>query len=161
MKLRTSQINGCAYCLDMHSKDALAAGETPQRLVALAAWQETPFFTDRERAALAWLFSTHMLVLMPGSGTKNEPQMNADRRRFSSGLRSQYWAMITNLVVTVPLAPWFLIELKKQSCNLRIIRICVNLRSSAAKSFCPRQFVSIRGFFCAFLRLFAAILILS
>src|ERR1700747_3768065 len=106
VKLRTSQINGCAYCLDMHSKDALAAGETPQRLVALAAWQETPFFTDRERAALVWLFSTHMLVLMPGSGTKNEPQMNADRRRFSSGLRSQYWAMITNLVVTLPLAPW-------------------------------------------------------
>jgi len=54
VKLRASQINGCAYCLDLHSKDALAAGETPQRLVALAAWQETPFFTDRERAALAW-----------------------------------------------------------------------------------------------------------
>ena len=54
VKLRASQINGCAYCLDLHSKDALAAGETPQRLVALAAWQETPFFNDRERAALAW-----------------------------------------------------------------------------------------------------------
>jgi len=54
VKMRASQINGCAYCLDMHSKDALAAGETPQRLVALNAWHETPFFTDRERAALAW-----------------------------------------------------------------------------------------------------------
>jgi AhpD family alkylhydroperoxidase len=54
VKLRASQINGCAYCLDLHSKDALAAGETPQRLVTLAAWQETPFFSDRERAALAW-----------------------------------------------------------------------------------------------------------
>jgi AhpD family alkylhydroperoxidase len=54
VKLRASQINGCAYCLDLHSKDALAGGETPQRLVALAAWQETPFFSDRERAALAW-----------------------------------------------------------------------------------------------------------
>jgi AhpD family alkylhydroperoxidase len=54
VKVRASQINGCAYCLDMHSKDALAAGETPQRLVALDAWRETPFYTDRERAALAW-----------------------------------------------------------------------------------------------------------
>jgi AhpD family alkylhydroperoxidase len=54
VKLRASQINGCAYCLDMHSKDALAAGETPQRLVALDGWRETPFYTDRERAALAW-----------------------------------------------------------------------------------------------------------
>ena len=54
VKMRASQINGCAYCLDMHSKDALAAGETPQRLVALTAWRETPFYTERERAALAW-----------------------------------------------------------------------------------------------------------
>jgi AhpD family alkylhydroperoxidase len=51
---RVSQINACAYCLDMHSKEALAAGETPQRLFALSAWNETPFFTPRERAALAW-----------------------------------------------------------------------------------------------------------
>jgi AhpD family alkylhydroperoxidase len=54
VKMRASQINGCAYCLDMHSKDARAEGETEQRLYALNAWQETPFFTDRERAALAW-----------------------------------------------------------------------------------------------------------
>jgi AhpD family alkylhydroperoxidase len=53
VKLRASQINGCAYCIDMHSKDARAAGETEQRLYALSAWEETPFFTDRERAALA------------------------------------------------------------------------------------------------------------
>jgi AhpD family alkylhydroperoxidase len=52
VKMRASQINGCAYCLDMHSKDARAAGETEQRLYALNAWRETPFFTDRERAAL-------------------------------------------------------------------------------------------------------------
>ena len=51
--MRASQINGCAYCLDMHSKDARAAGETEQRLYALSAWRETPFFTDRERNALA------------------------------------------------------------------------------------------------------------
>jgi AhpD family alkylhydroperoxidase len=54
VKMRASQINGCAYCIDMHSKDARAAGETEQRLYALNAWRETPFFTDRERAALEW-----------------------------------------------------------------------------------------------------------
>ncbi len=54
VKTRASQINGCAYCLDMHTKDARAAGETEQRLYALAAWRETPFFNERERAALAW-----------------------------------------------------------------------------------------------------------
>ncbi len=55
LKFRASQINGCAYCLDMHSKDARALGETEQRLYALDAWRETPFFSDRERAALAWI----------------------------------------------------------------------------------------------------------
>ena len=54
VRMRASQINGCAYCLDMHSKDARARGESEQRLYALNAWRETPFFTDRERAALAW-----------------------------------------------------------------------------------------------------------
>lgn len=51
---RVSQINSCAYCLDMHSKEALATGETPQRLFGLSAWKETPYYTSRERAALAW-----------------------------------------------------------------------------------------------------------
>jgi AhpD family alkylhydroperoxidase len=55
LKLRASQINGCAYCIDMHSIDARAAGETEQRLYALSAWRETPFFDDRERAGLAWI----------------------------------------------------------------------------------------------------------
>lgn len=54
VKTRASQINGCAFCLDMHTKDARAAGETEQRLYTLPAWEETPFFTGRERAALAW-----------------------------------------------------------------------------------------------------------
>ena len=54
VKIRTSQINGCAYCLDMHTKDARALGETEQRIYALSAWRETPFFSDRERAALEW-----------------------------------------------------------------------------------------------------------
>ena len=51
---RVSQINGCAYCLDMHSKDLRATGETEQRLYMLDAWRETPLYTERERAALAW-----------------------------------------------------------------------------------------------------------
>ena len=54
IKMRASQINGCAYCIDMHSIDARALGETEQRLYALDAWREGPFFTDRERAALKW-----------------------------------------------------------------------------------------------------------
>jgi len=54
IKIRASQINGCAYCIDMHTKDARHAGETEQRIYALSAWRETPFFTDRERAALEW-----------------------------------------------------------------------------------------------------------
>jgi AhpD family alkylhydroperoxidase len=54
VKTRASQINGCAFCLDMHTKDARAQGETEQRLYTLAAWYEAPFFSDRERAALAW-----------------------------------------------------------------------------------------------------------
>jgi len=54
VKMRASQINGCAYCLDMHSKDARAAGETEQRLYLLDAWRESPFYSGRERAALAW-----------------------------------------------------------------------------------------------------------
>ncbi|KPA99594.1 carboxymuconolactone decarboxylase family protein [Pseudomonas asplenii] len=54
VKMRTSQINGCAFCLDMHSADARKAGETERRLYTLSAWRETPFFSARERAALAW-----------------------------------------------------------------------------------------------------------
>jgi len=54
VRMRVSQLNGCGYCLDMHSKDARAAGETEQRLYTLSVWRETGFFTARERAALAW-----------------------------------------------------------------------------------------------------------
>lgn len=61
VKIRASQINGCAYCLDMHSKDARANGEIEQRLYTLNAWHETPFFTDRERAALAWTESLTLI----------------------------------------------------------------------------------------------------
>ena len=54
IKMRASQINGCAYCIDMHSKDLRAIGETEQRIYSLDAWRECPYYTDRERAALAW-----------------------------------------------------------------------------------------------------------
>jgi AhpD family alkylhydroperoxidase len=55
VRLRASQINGCAYCLDMHWKDLRALGENEQRLYSLDAWRESPYYTDRERAALAWI----------------------------------------------------------------------------------------------------------
>jgi AhpD family alkylhydroperoxidase len=54
VKIRASQLNGCAYCIDMHTKDARAIGESEQRIYALSAWRETPFYNDRERAALDW-----------------------------------------------------------------------------------------------------------
>jgi AhpD family alkylhydroperoxidase len=62
VRIRASQLNGCAYCIDMHSKDARAIGETEQRIYALPAWRETPFFTVRERAALAFTETVTMLA---------------------------------------------------------------------------------------------------
>jgi AhpD family alkylhydroperoxidase len=69
VKMRASQINGCAYCLDMHSKDARATGETEQRLHGLVAWRETPYFSERERAALEW---TEALTLVAEKGAPDE-----------------------------------------------------------------------------------------
>jgi AhpD family alkylhydroperoxidase len=63
IKLRASQINGCAYCIDMHWKDLRAIGETEQRLYGLDAWRESPYYTDRERAALMW---TEAVTLVAG-----------------------------------------------------------------------------------------------
>ena len=62
VRIRASQLNGCAYCIDMHTKDARAIGESEQRLYALPAWRETPFFSDRERAALAFTESVTLLA---------------------------------------------------------------------------------------------------
>ena len=62
VKTRASQINGCAYCIDMHTKDARAQGETEQRLYALSAWRETPFYSERERAALEWTEALTMIA---------------------------------------------------------------------------------------------------
>jgi AhpD family alkylhydroperoxidase len=79
IKMRTSQINGCAFCLDMHSKDARAAGETEQRLYLLNAWHEAPFYTERERAALAW---TEALTLVSEDYVPDEVYEHA-RQHFS------------------------------------------------------------------------------
>jgi AhpD family alkylhydroperoxidase len=79
IKMRASQINGCAYCIDMHSKDARAAGETEQRLYALDAWRETSFYTPRERAALAW---TEALTLIT-QGHAPDDVYQAARAEFS------------------------------------------------------------------------------
>ena len=69
VRMRASQLNGCAYCLDMHSKDARAKGETEQRLYGLSAWREAPFYTDRERAALEW---TEALTLVADTHVPDE-----------------------------------------------------------------------------------------
>ena len=78
VKLRASQINGCAYCVDMHTKDARAKGETEQRLYAMVAWEETPFFTERERAALAWTEA----VTLVGEGHVPDDIYEQARRSF-------------------------------------------------------------------------------
>ncbi len=80
VKTRASQINGCAYCIDMHTKDALAMGESPQRLFALSAWRETPFFSERERAALAW---TETVTLVSETHIPDE-EYEAARRCFNA-----------------------------------------------------------------------------
>jgi alkylhydroperoxidase family enzyme len=74
-------LNGCAYCIDMHTKDARAAGETEQRLYALSAWRETPFFSPRERAALAW---TEAITNIQQGHASDEAYEEA-RREFDEG----------------------------------------------------------------------------
>ena len=69
VRTRASQLNGCAFCLDMHTKDAIAAGETPQRLLVVSAWRDAPFYTARERAALAW---TEAVTQLEPSGVSDE-----------------------------------------------------------------------------------------
>jgi AhpD family alkylhydroperoxidase len=79
LKMRASQINGCAYCLDMHSKDARSLGETEQRLYGLDAWREAPYYSDRERAALEW---TESLTLITQGHVPDEVYESA-RKQFS------------------------------------------------------------------------------
>jgi AhpD family alkylhydroperoxidase len=79
VKIRASQINGCAYCVDMHTKDARAEGETEQRLYATSVWRETPFFSERERAALAW---TEAITRVSEEGVEDE-LFQSVRQQFS------------------------------------------------------------------------------
>jgi len=90
VKMRASYIDGCAYCVDMHSKDALAAGETAQRLLAVPVWRETPFFTPRERAALAW---TETVTNLSHTGVPDEAYEEV-RRHFDE-------AEVVNLTMAI------------------------------------------------------------
>ncbi|HKT22874.1 MAG TPA: carboxymuconolactone decarboxylase family protein [Nitrososphaerales archaeon] len=79
VKIRASQLNGCAWCLDMHTKDARASGESEQRIYALSSWREAPFFTKRERAALSW---AEAVTLVAREGVPDDV-FEAARRQFS------------------------------------------------------------------------------
>ena len=79
VKLRASQVNGCAYCIDMHWKDLRAAGATEQKLYGLDAWEESPYYSDRERAAIAWTEAVTRL----DDGHVSDPVFNLARRFFS------------------------------------------------------------------------------
>ena len=81
--LRVSQLNGCAYCVDAHTYEALAAGETPQRLYNLTVWRETPFFSARERAALAWAEAmTKLPIAHPGEELHEESRRHFSEKEF-------------------------------------------------------------------------------
>ncbi len=92
IKLRASQLNHCAYCLDMHSKDARAIGETEQRIYALSAWRETPFFTDRERAALAL---TEAITVLTDGFVPDEVYAAAAEQFDDKELAVVIWAAVT------------------------------------------------------------------
>jgi AhpD family alkylhydroperoxidase len=92
VKMRASQTNGCAYCIDIHSKDARSEGETEQRLYALTSWRETPFFTARERAALAW---TEALTLITEGHAPDEIYELAKRSFSDEELVNLTLAVIT------------------------------------------------------------------
>ena len=93
IKLRVSQINGCAFCLDMHWKDLQVEGENEQRMYSLDAWRETPYYTDRERAALAWAEAVTKIT----DGHASDEVYEATRQHFSE----QELADLTLAVVTI------------------------------------------------------------
>jgi AhpD family alkylhydroperoxidase len=93
VRIRASQLNGCAYCIDMHTKDALAAGEIDQRLYGLAAWRETPYFNARERAALAF---TEAVTLLTG-----EHVPASDYESVAAEFSPDEVAALLSLIVTI------------------------------------------------------------
>ncbi|SMG05860.1 carboxymuconolactone decarboxylase family protein [Paraburkholderia susongensis] len=105
VRLRASQINGCAFCVDMHTSDARKGGETDRRLATVVAWRETPFFTDRERAALEW---TEALTLVSHDHVP-DAVWNAVRPHFSD----QELADLTLLVSTINAWNRFAIAFRK------------------------------------------------
>lgn len=93
VKVRASQLNGCAYCIDMHTKDARAMGETEQRLYAVSAWREAPFFSDRERSALEW---TEAVTLVGKTGVPDS-SYEIVRQQFSE----EEIVQLTMAIVTI------------------------------------------------------------
>ncbi|QFU15098.1 carboxymuconolactone decarboxylase family protein [Microvirga thermotolerans] len=93
VKIRASQINGCAYCLHMHTRDARAHGETEERIYLLDAWRESPLYTDRERAALAW---TESLTLIARTRAPDE-----DYALLAAHFTPDEQAKLTLLIVTI------------------------------------------------------------
>ncbi|WP_406698120.1 carboxymuconolactone decarboxylase family protein [Singulisphaera sp. Ch08] len=91
VKIRVSQINGCAFCLDMHTKDARAEGETEQRIYLLNAWRETSFFTARERAALSWAEA----VTQIGKGLPDSLRDEVNEHFTEKELVDLTWAVVT------------------------------------------------------------------
>ena len=91
IKLRASQINGCAYCVDMHSKDARRGGETEQRVYGLSAWREAPYYSDRERAAFAL---TEAVTLIAG-GVPQDVWAEAERHFDPEELAGLIWSIVT------------------------------------------------------------------
>jgi AhpD family alkylhydroperoxidase len=92
VKLRASQLNGCAYCIDMHSHEALGAGEDARRLFAVAAWQESPLFSERERAAMA--LTDAVTLIAPGGGL--DPEYAAAAEHFAADeLAALLYAIVT------------------------------------------------------------------
>jgi AhpD family alkylhydroperoxidase len=92
IRVRASMLNGCAYCVDMHTKDARAKGETEQRLYAVAAWHEAPFFSPAERAALAL---TDAFTLLAGNPPPDAVIADAERELGAEGLASAMWIIVT------------------------------------------------------------------
>ena len=92
IRVRASMLNGCAYCVDMHTKDALARGETAQRLFAVSAWHEAPFFSPAERAALALCDA---LTQLPGRPLPDDVVAAAEEHLGAEGLASATWIIIT------------------------------------------------------------------
>jgi AhpD family alkylhydroperoxidase len=92
IRVRASMLNGCAYCVDMHTKDARALGETEQRLYAVSTWHEAPFFSPAERAAFALCDA---LTLLPGNPLPDAVVADAERELGAEGLASATWIIIT------------------------------------------------------------------